>query len=59
MCLLDDQIGQIAKFLQKGAFGGPFYQKGVVARFKKVKCITFKTHWSPMGENGYPGNLVT
>ena len=31
-------------FFKRGAFGGPFYQKGVVLCFKKVKRVSFKAH---------------
>ena len=41
-CLLVDPIGKNAIFFKRWAFGGPFYQKGVVRGFKKVKCVNFK-----------------
>ena len=30
---------------KKNSKQGPFYQKGVVPRFKKGKCVTFRAHW--------------
>ena len=31
-------------FFKRYAFGGPFYQKGVIPCLKKVKRVTFKAH---------------
>ena len=45
-CLLDDPIGQNAKFFfKRWAFGGGFLSKGVLSCFKKVKWVTFRAHW--------------
>ena len=33
-------------FFKRWDFGEPFYQKGVVPRFKKVKRVTFNVHLS-------------